>query len=672
MTLKSHIFLWVFLATVVPLTALALAATYYSEHSYQREVQREVSTSLSNLGAELDRRMQTQREVIMSLARAPAVAQFLPVLDAVESGATLPDVAQRRARLDRFLEEIEAILPGDNSIRVLDTAGNSLVRVAQGKRSPAVYDSLSGIPYAEQEVNSPSFTRALSQLARGEVSFIALPHHRLRDGPNRRRPMYDYIVPLVGNKGTVCGYFTVSIQGEIIDRIIDHAPRLYKGELFIAEANPDRAQRNGYLLYDDAHDLHFAQIRARLERIQDYYSAKTWDRLNNQAFGRVKLKGQDASLYYVEVLPYPNLLVSWIIGTRIDNSVLSAPFEDIRLSIWLFAAMTLVISLILASIGARKIARPVCRLADNLKRYADGDRARRLVPDGISELGALAVSFNYMADTLDRARGERDRAQHMLLQSAKLASIGQMAAGIGHELNNPLNNILSLSKLIDRGLTPDAPPALHTDLRSLREEAMRASEIIKGILNFARQVPPHYAPFEVEDWLEQTLALVRQEARNKDVQLSWRCEGKPVLEGDRGQLQQALINLLLNAIQASAPGATVEVLARVEPARQHDGESGTGSEQLCVSVRDEGVGVQAAALDNVFDPFYTTKPVGEGSGLGLSISLGIVEFHDGSLTIENNPAGGATATLRVPLRHVAGSGSDTGELTNTKQEQDHG
>lgn len=647
MTLKSHIFLWVFLATVVPLTALALAATYYSERSYQREVQREVSTSLSNLGAEMDRRLQTQREMIMSLAHAPALRDFLPVLAAIERGVRVNDYATQRDRLNRFFEEMEVILPGRYTIRVLDTSGNSLVRVVDGKRTPAQYDSLDGIPYAEQEVNAPAFTRALSQLAPNEVSFIALPHHQLRDSPNQRRPMYDYIVPLTDSDGSVVGYLTVTILGEIIDRIIDHAPRLYKGQLFIAESNPDRAERNGYLLYDDAHELHLAQIRPRLERIQDYYSPRVWERLNNQAFGRVRLRDKEASIYYVEVLPYPNLLVSWIIGTRIDNSVISAPFQDIRLSIWLFAGMTLVISLILANMGARKIARPVCRLADNLKGYADGDRKQRLAPDSIRELGALADSFNYMADTLERARDERDRAQHMLLQSAKLASIGQMAAGIGHELNNPLNNILSLSKLIDRTLPADSAPSVHGDLQSLREEALRASEIVKGILNFARQVPPHYAPFEVLPWLEQTIALVRQEAKNKGVELSWRCAGKPELEGDRGQLQQALINLLLNAIQASAPGAVVSVLAEVE--------AGTQGEQLCVTVRDEGTGVPAAALDNVFDPFYTTKPVGEGSGLGLSISLGIVEFHDGSLSIANNPEGGASAVLRVPLRRASDS-----------------
>lgn len=652
LTLRANIFLWVFLATVVPLTALALGATYYAERSYQREVQREVSTSLSNLGAELDRRLQSEREMILSLSNAPAVRDYLPVLNDARQGIVDPDYQMRSAGLNRFLEELEVILPGTYTLRILDASGNSMLKVTNGHHSDAVYDSLNGIPYAEQEINDPAFNKALKLLTPGEVSFVSLPHNRLVADTVSEHPLYDYIVPL-SYQDQVVGMLTVTVEGERVDRIIDHTPRLYKGQLFIAEVNPDNTARNGYLLYDDASSLHMAQVRPLQDRAQQHYGQAVWDAMSSQPFGVVAQPGASDSIYYVELLPYPNLLVSWIIGTRIDNSVITAPFQDIRLGIWLFAGVALITSLLLANIGARKLAHPVCRLAEHLKRYADGDYQQRIEPHGLREISALATSFNYMADTLEHAREERDKAQHMLLQSAKLASIGQMAAGIGHEINNPLNNILSLSKLIDRGLAGGSE-RVHGDLASLREEALRASDIVKGILNFARQVPPHYAPFEVGTWLENTLALVRQEAKDKGVRLRWECADGQTAEGDRSQLQQALINLLLNAIHASPRGAEVSVMARAV------------DDRLDIAVRDHGPGIAPEVLDKVFDPFFTTKAVGEGSGLGLSISLGIIERHGGTLHVGNHAEGGVTATIMLPLHHAGSSHPVTAEYSASR------
>ncbi|MGM0679776.1 MAG: sensor histidine kinase, partial [Pseudomonadota bacterium] len=277
----------------------------------------------------------------------------------------------------------------------------------------------------------------------------------------------------------------------------------------------------------------------------------------------------------------------------------------------------------------------------------NGDHAQRAEEkQAIDEIGALAQAFNYLADTLDTAREQRDRAEHMMLQSNKLASIGQMAAGIGHEINNPLNNVLSYAKLLQRTLEKteygDAQTRqrLLDDLNALRDEALRASDIVRGILNFARQVPPQYSHFEVRPWLENTLALVRQAAKSKHVELQLECDYDGELEGDRSQLQQALINLLLNAIQASPADAKVTIHCQAE------------KQQLQLTICDEGEGIASGKLDNIFDPFFSTKPEGEGSGLGLSISLGVIEYHNGSLHIDNNPQTGVTATVVVPLRAV--------------------
>lgn len=639
MQLRTNIFIWVFLATVLPLTVLALSLTQYSQREYQREVYREVTSMLANLGAEIDRQLQSEREAVQGLLNVPAMQGVLPVLHAAREGRVAADTASRLEQLGSFFEDFQAIFPGLSTLRVLDYQGNAILKVSDGRRSETVYESLGGLPYAEQEIADPGFVAMMERLPLGEVAHVLLPHRQLNADRVPNLMLYDYLIPLE-YRGERVGALAVAIPGAQLDRIVRHAARPYRGELFIVEINPDQAARDGLLLYDDARGLRFFQVRPRPLYLEDMYTPYLWSALGPGPDGVVQLESAGESVFYAEMLPYPNLLVGWTLGMRVDGQTIAAPFQSMRWGIWLFAGVALLASLLLANLAARTVARPVCRLARSLKAFADGDWRVRARPQGLDEISVLAESFNYMADTLERARAERDRAQQMLLQHAKLASIGQMAAGIGHEINNPLNNILSLSKLLQRSLPP-AQERLHRDLDSLRDEALRASDIVRGVLNFARQLPPRYTGFEIEPWLNETATLVQTQADARGVILRCECRAAGQIDGDRAQLQQALVNLLVNAIHASDRGQTVILGATL-----HGGE-------LVVSVRDWGHGIGDDADGRIFDPFYSTKPVGQGSGLGLSISLGIVEYHQGQLSVANHPEGGVIATIRLPLARAA-------------------
>jgi two-component system NtrC family sensor kinase len=412
----------------------------------------------------------------------------------------------------------------------------------------------------------------------------------------------------------------------------------------IVELNPDNPDLHGTRLHDEVDGLRFSQVYAASRQLKTSYADEFLEYAADNPEG-IFTTPEGQPIYYTVLFAYPNQFTSWVVASRLDANQISAPFTRIRIGIGLFATAALFISILLTDLGARRIARPICQLASQIKAYADGERQQHATTrQPTDEVRALADAFNYLSDTLQAAETERDRAQHMVLQSNKLASIGQMAAGIGHEINNPLNNILSYTKLLTRNLqqnnTVDSSERqqLLTDLQSLRDETLRASEIVKGILNFARQVPPQYSCFDVQPWLEKTLKIVRQAAKSHQVKLVLENEYAGELEGDRGQLQQALVNLLLNAIQASPANSTVQLAAHAE-----DGH-------LIIKVCDQGTGISESTLDNIFDPFFTTKPEGEGSGLGLSISLGIVERHQGHLDISNNPQQGVTARLSIPLQ----------------------
>lgn len=637
MRIRSNIFIWVFVATILPLTALALAATYFSESTYQQEVTRDVAANLELLASELKRQMDNYRELTEGMAQAPAIKQILPLLNIIRQGQSDARLNIHRSRINHFFEGFQTILKSGYFMRLMDSAGNTLVKVSHLNRSAPVFESVTGIAYVEQEINAPEFVRRIKQLPKGDASAVTLPHHQIYPDVYETLKLYDYVVPLY-HRNHLVGMLSLTLVGEQLDQVMRTATRLLQGKVFVLQHSPDDQEHHGLLLFDDMHNLHFVQRRATVVRGHDHYPDKLVATVTESQFGDTESADGAYRYFYLEMFPYSNLLSSWVVVSRIDTDVMTAPFQQIRWVIWLCAGIALFISLMLANVGTIRVSDPINELTQKLRDYANGRYQGRIeTKKGIDEIDDLTDAFNYMADTVTQSEQGRQRAENMMLQSAKLASIGQMAAGIGHELNNPLNNILSYAKLMDRSTGEEE--ALKKDIHSLREEAVRASEIVKGILNFARQVPPEYSQFNVREWLQSTLALVQQTARSKAIQFDVNDTYEGMLEGDRGQLQQVLVNLLLNAIQASPRDSHINI----ETAMHHG--------LLNIRVSDSGAGIDEAILDKIYDPFFTTKSEGDGSGLGLSISLGIIERHHGTLNIRNNEGSGVIATITLPL-HV--------------------
>ena len=445
------------------------------------------------------------------------------------------------------------------------------------------------------------------------------------------------IVPVAFGNDKVIGFLTARALGDQFDHILGALPRTNNMKLTVAEYNPGSPQRNGIILYSDELQIEFSQPLNPDTKLSKILGKETWNALQAKQYGSFVNSAQNKRYYFQEFYPYSNQLVSWVMVIELDNNDIAAPFQRIRFGLLVVAGLALAISLLLANIGAKNIAQPITQFADLLKRYADGEsKFSKKNLKGADELKQLDQSFHYLVDTLEQTQQQRDSAEKMMLQNAKLASIGEMAAGIGHEINNPLNNILSYATLIERDL-PEDNKDLHYDIQGLRKEAQRASTIVKGILNFARQVPPEYLNFDLHAWLKDTLLLAHAQAQKFSVILELNEHPDLSIIGDRNQLQQVLVNLLMNAIHASKPNERIMVSAHEK------------QEQIFITVSDQGTGIDKKNKDKIFDPFFTTKNIGEGSGLGLSISIGIMQFHNGSLKLENNSRGGVDAIMSMPL-----------------------
>lgn len=643
MRLKNNFFLWLFPAAFVPLTILGLSATAWIEQSFLARADQDMARNLVNVATLIERRMLIERDLISGLATVPAVERLRDAMRAVERGAPAATLEPARDELNAFLETFQSVRISLDTVRVLDRAGNTLLKVREAQRARARFDGLSDVGYVESEPEDARFAEDLAALPPGGPATILLARNMFVAGTGGQMPVYNTVYPLSDAEGVV-GYLTIDPPLGPINRVLEVAPRAHDAELMIVEFDPQRRVREGLLLYDEANDIDLWSVRLDAQPLDVHYPGLAAE-LQLASNGIFDDEASAVRTYFQEFLPYPDRLTGWQIVLRIDRDQLTAPFRKIRFGILAGVLATLLLSLLLASGAARQIVRPILQLVSGMTAFAGGQRKQVLSLQGPDEIRAAGEAFNAMVDKLQTAEHERDDAMVAQFRSRRLASLGRMAAGIAHEINNPVNTILSLTTLIERQLPADAAD-LRSDISSIRDECERAARTVHSIMNFGRDIGGDISRFDAGEWLEDSLRLAEKECRacgvDVDVEILDSCE----LQGDYNLLQRALRNLLENASQASPVGTVIDVrLAR-------DGD------MCCIEVMDRGSGLGRGQTDHVFDPFYTTKAEGEGSGLGLSISQGIVQHHGGELTLSNRPGGGAVARILLPIAGVSPNGGD--------------
>ncbi|MEZ5362645.1 MAG: ATP-binding protein [Bryobacterales bacterium] len=235
---------------------------------------------------------------------------------------------------------------------------------------------------------------------------------------------------------------------------------------------------------------------------------------------------------------------------------------------------------------------------------------------------------------------ERTQLEEQVVQSDKLSSIGLLAAGVAHEVNTPLAVISSYAQMLAKHVGDD--PAKAKALEKITTQTFRASEIVNSLLNFSRTAAAELAPVHIDRTLTETLSLVEPQLRKAHVAVETDLEPDlPEVRGVSGKLQQVFLNLILNARDAMPEGGRLSIRAK-------RGENAEGEEIVRIEVADDGVGIPRDKLARIFDPFFTTKAPKRGTGLGLSVSYGIIKEHAGSLTADSTPGHGATFTIELP------------------------
>jgi two-component system, NtrC family, sensor kinase len=298
-------------------------------------------------------------------------------------------------------------------------------------------------------------------------------------------------------------------------------------------------------------------------------------------------------------------------------------------------------------LGVVFIGRPISRLAAKARRVGTGDLSGPLELRQRDELGELAAEINDMCARLAEARAAREQATEQLRHADRLTTVGKLASGLAHELGTPLNVVRGRARLIaDREVEGEEVEA---SARIVVEQAERMTALIRQLLDFARPRAPLIAPVDVTGLARRVCELVATIARRSSVELvPPPPDARARVLADDGQLTQVLANLVVNAIQATPPGGRVAIAARVVDQVPPPYVGGPAQAWMAIEVRDTGAGMDEATRSRVFEPFYTTKEVGDGTGLGLSVSWGIVREHGGWIDVASAPGAGATFTVYLP------------------------
>ncbi len=455
------------------------------------------------------------------------------------------------------------------------------------------------------------------------------------------------------------------IQGVIVEEDVVYCLiQDREGEVLALGSRPE-----GERIYKEIEEV---MISKRIEKeelkIQFYRSPKgdsVYDVVSSIKTQRVKTKREEIVLAEPISEKFEEIIGSVRVGISLAR--VNQQINGLKRAAFGLTFFVIIIGILVAFLLLRVIVRPIEKLVLGTQKIAKGDLSYRVEVKSKDEIGDLAFAFNEMAEELKKSRDriedysktleqkveERTKqlkeAQTQLIQSAKMVAVGQLSAGIAHEINNPLAGILGYSQFIlNKSRRTDFN---FEDFRNCRDylkhierESQRCKKIVESLLSFSRRSTDAFQLLDVKSVMETTLSILKHplELQNIKIETRYLSSEIPLIMGNANQLQQVFTNLIINAQHAMPEGGELKI--DVEVTR------GDENKFLRIALQDTGCGISKENLEKIFDPFFTTKQNRESIGLGLSISYQIIQQHKGRILVESEVGKGSTFTLILPYK----------------------
>jgi two-component system NtrC family sensor kinase len=572
-------------------------------------------------------RFAADRYLLMNALLSGDTKQAIEALGRIREreGLDVLTITDRQGRV--LLRTSNPGLAGDDQSR------DELVQAALQRKEPVAASAL--VPAEDLRREAPALAE------RAYFKFIDTPKARARrDTESTAGMMLKAAAPIVDPAGSIVG---VIYGGVLLNRNFELVDKV-KETVFQNLTYKGKDIGTATLMQDD--------LRIATNVKNEDGSRAIGTRVSEDVYSRVVREGQPwigrafvVNHWYISAYEPIRDLAGRIIGI-LYVGVLEQKYTDLRQrAVLVFLALTLFGALLAVVLGyfiSRKISVSIKKLASASEQLAHGNLDAKVELRSHDELRELADTFNFMAAALKkRDEKVREFTTRRIMESERLAHIGQLAAGVAHEINNPLTGIVTYSHLLlERSVVGNGT---RESLEKIVKQANRCRDIIRGLLDFARQRKPEKRLSNVNRVLEECVSLVDNQALFHNIRIVQHlAQDLPKVLMDPSQIQQVFMNMIINAAEAMHGNGQLTITTRHVLA----------DSAVEVEFTDSGHGIKEEDLDRIFNPFFTTKEVGHGTGLGLAISYGIVQEHKGTITVESQEGQGATFTIRLPVTSV--------------------
>ncbi|MEE9513425.1 MAG: cache domain-containing protein [Anaerolineales bacterium] len=568
-------------------------------------------------------------------------ADRLSFVDALVSD----DIDQIAAELEQVTEdeELDILVITDIAGKILfccvkpdlrgdDLSNDSLIEVVSIRKEP--YSATSIMPAgilrrrADALADQAYLTLIDTPLARERTETELIDGMMLKAAA----PVFDYEDELIG---VLLGGVLLTRNYEIVDTI--------KGTVYEDLTYKGKDIGTAAIIQDD--------VRISTNILNEDGSRAIGTRVSEEVYNRVVIDGEPwigrdyvVNDWYIAAYEPIRDIYNKVIGI-LYVGVLEQKYVDIqRQAIVAFLTISLLgtfAAIMLSYLLSKRISIPIKKLAAASQEIAGGNLMARVEATSNNELGDLAETFNAMASSLkQRDEQLKEFTKSKIMESERLALIGQLAANVAHELNNPLQGIVTYSHLLLEKMPNDGSENASSSIQRIVTQANRCRDIIRGLLDFSRQRKPDTTVCNINAVIQECVTFVENQASFQNIEFVERFETDlPMVVVDPSQMQQVFLNMIINAAEAMEAGGKLTLVTR----------SNSAENFIEISITDTGHGIAEENFEKLFDPFFTTKDVGHGTGLGLAISYGIIKEHGGEISIESKVGEGSTFLIRLPI-----------------------
>jgi two-component system NtrC family sensor kinase len=600
---------------------------------------REIKELIARSAESLEGLVQQSKMTLSIIAKSPMIQELVCAL---ESGGQ-EDLQKALARVEAGFMGFQTQDETIQAIRFIDFRGYVLAKVKEGNIIPRKGAKIPGLGlHAVSSKKGRDFFKSTMRLKRGQVWISNLERGWMEGAENWCPAMVRFSTPLFSSDGTRAGMVIINVWGKATGEMINRLISPDEGTAFLIEKNLEDDRRNGIYLFHQNSACEFGnQTGSNITVFQEYPKSVTDSWMHQAAGISIHPVSKDILAHHF-LSPYPNDQRGWVVVVNARRGFFMGPLAAIKTRVLLFAGLVLGLTLLAAFFLSRSLIKPIQAVVDGTRRIGE-DLSNRIPISAKDEIGSLAEEINQMASSLQRNLEERKRIEEKIHQSERLASIGQMASGVAHELNTPLSNIRALSVLARKDLEKGKidKGAILADFLDISKQVEKCTLIISGLLSFARPQSPKLKILNINDLVKETLSLVRIKSEKKGVEIRFEEDPHlPHLRIDGHQTQQVFVNILLNAIDAVEKGGKILIRS----------EAGNGT--VSIKFKDNGEGIRPEHFKSIFDPFFTTKEVGRGTGLGLFVSYGIIKNHGGTIEVESKRGKGSLFKVALPTGDI--------------------